>query len=136
MWYNNIGDVMKILKKENWWVWLLLLLFSQGSSTFVLGALLDVYDKNAWYTKWYIWVIGLVLIIPFGVMITTFTLEILSKIAYKLDVKGSEYYLSPYIWIILIIIPFIGWIAFAILMLYLEIAILVKLYAGNGEKYI
>ena len=136
MWYNISGDVMKILKKENWWVWLLLLLFSQGSSTFVLGALLDVYDKNAWYTKWYIWLIGLVLIIPFGVMITVFTLEILTKTAAKLDVKGSEYYLSPYIWIILIIIPFIGWIAFVALILYLEIAILIKLHTGNGEKYI
>lgn len=136
MWYNISGDVMKILKKENWWVWLLLFLFSEGSSNLVLGALLDVYDKNAWYTKWYIWVIGLVLIIPFGIMITAFTLEILSKTAAKLDVKGSEYYLSPYIWIILIIIPFIGWIAFVALMLYLEIAILVKLHAGNGEKYI
>lgn len=136
MWYNNGGDVMKILKKENWWIWLLLLLFSQGSSTFVLGALLDIYDKNAWYTKWHIWVIGFVLVIPFGVMVTVFTLEILSKTAAKLDVKGSEYYLSPYIWIILIIIPFIGWITFVMLMLYLEIAILVKLHAGNGEKYI
>lgn len=136
MWYNISGDVMKILKKENWWVWLLLLLFSQGSSTFVLGALLDVYDKKSWYTKWYIWVIGLLLIIPFSVMVTAFTLEILSKTAAKLDVKGSEYYLSPYVWIILIIIPFIGWIVFTILILYLEIAILVKLHAGNGEKYI
>ena len=136
MWYNISGDVMKILKKENWWAWLLLLLFSQGSSTFVLGALLDVYDKKAWYTKWYIWVIGLVFIIPFGVMTTVFSIEILSKIAAKLDVKGREHYLSPYIWIILIIIPFIGWIAFIALTLYLEIAILVKLHAGNGEKYI
>lgn len=30
---------MKILKRENWWIWLLLTLFSQGSSTLVLGAL-------------------------------------------------------------------------------------------------
>ena len=136
MWYNISGDVMKILKKENWWIWLLLLLFSEGTSNLVLGALLDVYDKKAWYTKWYIWVIGLLLIIPFTVMITAFTLEILCKTAAKLDVKGSEYYLSPYIWIILIIIPFLGWITFAILILYLEVAILVKLYNGNGEKYI
>ena len=136
MWYNISGDVMKILKKENWWIWLLLFLFSEGTSNLVLGALLDVYDKKAWYTKWYIWVIGLLLIIPFGVMITAFTLEILSKTAAKLEVKGSEYYLSPYVWIILIIIPFIGWIVFVVLMLYLEIAILVKLHAGNGEKYI
>lgn len=136
MWYNTSGDVMKILKKENWWVWLLLLLFSEGTSNLVLGALLDVYDKKAWYTKWYIWLIGLILIIPFGVMVTAFNLQILSKTAAKLYVKGSEYYLSPYIWIILIIIPFIGWIVFIGLVLYLEIAILVKLHAGNGEKYI
>ena len=69
-------------------------------------------------------------------VVTAFTLEILCKTAVKLDVKGSEYYLSPYIWIILIIIPFIGWIAFIALTLYLEIAILVKLHSGNGEKYI
>ena len=136
MWYNNNGDVMKILRKENWWIWLLLLLFSQGSSTFVLGALLDVYNKESWYTKWYIWVIGLVLIIPFSVMVTTFSLEILCKTAAKLDVKGSEAYLSPYVWIMLIIIPFIGWLAFIALILYLEITILVKLHRGNGEKYI
>ena len=44
---------MKILKRENWWIWLLLMLFSSGSSNIVLGALLDVYDKNAWYAnKW------------------------------------------------------------------------------------
>ena len=69
-------------------------------------------------------------------MIVAFNIEITIKTAAKLEVKGSEYYLSPYIWIILIIIPFIGWIAFIALMLYLEIAILIKLHTGNGEKYI
>lgn len=38
---------MQILKKENWWIWLLLLLFSSGSSPLVLGALLNVYNKNS-----------------------------------------------------------------------------------------
>ena len=127
---------MFLLKKENWWIWLILFIFSEATSTIVLGALLDIYDKKAWYTKWYIWVIGLVLIIPFSVMITAFNIQITSKTASKLDVKGSEYYLSPYIWIILLIIPIIGWIAFAALILYLNIAILVKLYKGTGEKYI
>ena len=54
----------------------------------------------------------------------------------KLDVKGHEYYLSPYVWIILLIIPVVGWIAFVALLLYLNIAILVNLYKGHGEKYI
>jgi len=94
---------MKLLKKENWWIWLILFIFSDATSTIVLGALLDVFDKKAWYTKWYIWIIGLVLIIPISVMIVVFNIEITSKTASKLGVKGSEYYLSPYIWIILLI---------------------------------
>lgn len=124
---------MKILKKENWWIWLLLALFGGGSSVIILGALLDVYDKNAWYTKWYIWVLG---ILAFNIAPSVFCLQITCKTAAKLDVKGHEYYLSPYIWIILLIIPVIGWITFIALLLYINIAILVKLHAGNGEKYI
>ena len=127
---------MFLLKKEKWWIWLLLFIFSEATSTIVLGALLSVYDKKAWYTKWYIWVIGLVLIIPFSIMAMIFNLQITSNTAAKLEVKGSEYYLSPYIWIILLIIPVVGWIAFVALILYLNIAILVNLHKGNGEKYI
>lgn len=127
---------MYLLKKENWWIWLLLLLFSSGASTIVLGAMLDVYNKDSWYTKWYIWVIGIVLIVPFSIMVAILNIDVLTKTAYKLDVKGKDYYLSPYIWIILIIIPIIGWICFVALLIYLNIAILVKLKSGNGEKYI
>lgn len=127
---------MKILKKENWWIWLLLFLFSETTSTLILGALLDVYDKNAWYTKLKNWLIGLLFIIPFIVMLYVFIIEITSKTAAKLKVKGHEYYLSPYVWIILLIIPIIGWIGFVVLFLYLNIAILVNLYKGYGEKYI
>ncbi len=127
---------MKILKKENWWIWLLLFIFSEATSTIVLGALLDVYDKKSWYAKWKNWLIGLVLIIPFTIMIAVFNIEILCKTAAKLEVKGHELYLSPYIWLILIIIPFLGWILLAILILYLNIAILVNLYKGKAEKYI
>ena len=127
---------MKLLKKDAWWIWLILFIFSEGTSTLVLGALLDVYKKDAWYTKWYIWAICLILIIPITIAISIFNIEITSKTAAKLEVKGHEYYLSPYIWIILLIIPFIGWILFVILYLYLIISILVKLHAGNGEKYI
>lgn len=127
---------MKLLRKENWWVWLLLLLFSSGASPIVLAAMLDLLKKDAWYAKWYYWVIGLVLVLPFIVMIYVLYIELTSKTASKLNVKGSEYYLSPYIWIIMIIIPFIGWIVFIVLYLYLNIAILINLKNGKGEKYI
>lgn len=128
---------MKILKKENWWIWLLLMLFSQGTSTIVLGALLDVYDKNAWYAKWQYWVIGLIcFIFPAMIMISIFTIQILCQTAAKLDIPGKEIYLSPYIWIIGAIIPFIGWTCIAAGLIYLEIYTLVALYQGNAEKYI
>ncbi|MDD3341279.1 MAG: hypothetical protein PHN72_03670 [Bacilli bacterium] len=128
---------MKILKKENWWIWLLLFLFSSGSSTLVLGALLDAYDKNAWYTKWQYWVLGLLLFIfPFFIMLAIFYMQILTQTSAKLGVAGHEYYLSPYIWIVLMIIPIVGWILFTVLFVYLEIMTIVSLYRGNGEKYI
>jgi len=136
LWYNNGGENMNILKKENWWIWLILFLFSGGASTIVLGALLNLFNKNEWYAKISYWFIGFILIIPFSIMIAVLNLQITSKTAAKLDVKGSEYYLSPYIWIILLIIPIIGWLIFILLVLYLNINILVNLSKGKGEKYI
>lgn len=128
---------MKILKRENWWIWLLLMIFSNGSSDFVLGALLDVYDKNAWYTKWQYWLIGVLLFVfPAAIMVSIFSIEIMCKVAAKLKVAGHELYLSPYVWILLIIIPVIGWILFAVLLIYIQIMTLVMLYRGAGEEYI
>ena len=127
---------MYLLKKENWWIWLILFIFTGGSSTIVLGALLSVFDKNSWYAKWYIWLIGLLLIIPFYIMSVVLLIQITSLASAKLNIKGKEFYLSPYIWIILLIIPIIGWILFIVLLIYINISILVKLYNGEGEKYI
>jgi len=127
---------MSLLKRENWWIWLLLFIFSGGTSEILLGALLDVFDKDAWYTKWYIWVIGLVLILPFAVMVFAFYIDILTKSAARLEIDESDYYLSPYVWVILIIIPIVGWIMFVVLYIYLNIKILIELNKGKGEKYI
>lgn len=128
---------MNLLKKENWWIWLLLLLFSNGTSPLVLGALLDVYNKDAWYKKWYYWVTGILfLFLPFIIMIYVFYLQILTLSAAKLEVKGKEIYLSPYIWILAVIVPILGWIYITIMTIYLNIAVLAKLKQGKGEKYI
>ncbi|MBE6138515.1 MAG: hypothetical protein E7173_02075 [Firmicutes bacterium] len=128
---------MKILKRENWWIWLLLLLFSQGSSSLVLGALVDVYDKNAWYAKWQYWVIALLcLVYPALIMASIFLIQILCLTAAKLDIPGKEIYLSPYLWIIGAVIPFIGWACLIAGIIYLEVYTLIALYRGNAEKYI
>lgn len=126
---------MKILKQENWWIWLLLAIFSSGSNTLVLGSLLDVYKKNSWYTKWYYWVIGLITVIPFGIMIAIFYLQIMCLTASKLEVTGKEIYLSPYIWILCAIIPVLGWLIGIIMAIYIQVDIIYRLYLGNGEKY-
>lgn len=127
---------MDILKRENYWIWILLLLFSGGSSNLVLGALLDVFDKDAWYAKPRNWILGFVcLIFPFFIMIMVFYIEILCKANAKLKTPGSEIYLSPYIWIIYLIIPIIGWIIFLVQLVYLSIWPIVMLYQGNGELY-
>lgn len=128
---------MELLKKENWWIWFLLALFSGGSSTIVLGALLDCFNKKAWYANYKNWLIGFIcLFFPFAIMVAVFNIQFLCLVAAKLEVPGKEVYLSPYIWILCIIIPIIGWIAFMVMILYLEIWILVSLYRGNGEVYI
>ena len=124
---------MNILKKENYWIWILLFFFSGGCSNVVLGALLDVFDKNAWYAKPKNWILGFVcLIIPFFVMMLVFYIEILSKTNAKLKTPGKEIYLSPYIWILYLIVPIIGWIIFLVQIIYLSIWPIVMIYKGNG----
>lgn len=128
---------MNILKRENAWVWLLLLLFTNGASTLVLGALLDVYDKEAWYAKWQNWLIGFLLFVfPFFIMIVVFTIQITVLVAAKLEVPTKELYLTPYIWILGVIIPFIGWLFLGFYLLYISIMIIVQLFEGKGEKYV
>ena len=83
---------MSLLKRENYWIWLLLLLFSNGTSNICLGAMVGVFDKNAWYAKPKNWILGAVcFIFPVFIMASIFYIQILCETAKKLDVKGSEY---------------------------------------------
>lgn len=128
---------MNLLKRENWWLWLLLNFFSGGAAFISLAVLLDVLDENAWYAKWQNWLIGIVcFFFPFFIMMTVFFIQMECQVAAKLGVKGSEYYLSVYVWLLLLIIPIIGWTLLAILMIYIFIWTLVALYKGEGEAYI
>ncbi len=128
---------MDLLKQKNWWIWLLISIFGGWTSNLFLGALLNVYDKEAWYAKWQNWLLGILLLVfPFVIMVAIFNLQITSLVAAKLDVPGKEIYLSPYIWILLLIIPIIGWILLSVLIIYLNIWIIVMLYRGSGEQYV
>ena len=167
---------MNLLKKENWWIWLMLAFLSGGSSILVLGALLNVYEKEAWYYRWTkklpkwvtiglficIGVVSLVSTLFFSYIFTydssypnqlftglfsillllymvisltlaVFQIQILAQVNAKLKTPGSEIYLSPYIWILGIIIPIIGWSLLVVMYLYLQIWYLVMLYRGEGN---
>ena len=127
---------MKLLEQKNWWIWLLAFLFGNTVSTFMLGALLDVYDKNAWYANKRNWILGaLFFIFPVFIMFAIFTIQITCEVANKLGVKGSEYYMSPFVWLLLMIIPIIGWTLLSVMALYLNIWTILALHSGAGEKY-
>lgn len=128
---------MDILKKQNYWIWILLTLFTLGSSNIVLGALLGVFNKKSWYANPKNWIIGLLcLIFPFFIMAIVFELQIVCLTNARLNTPGKELYLSPYIWLLCLIVPILGWIIFLVLIIYLHIWPIVMLYNGNGEKYI
>ena len=128
---------MSFLKKSNFIVSLLFSLGLNDIFILVLADELKLYDKNAWYMKWYYWVIGIIcFFVPVLVMLMIFELQMLTAAAKKLNVAGSEIYATPYSWILLIIIPIIGWILLLVMYIYLNVWILVKLFKGEGEKYL
>ncbi len=127
---------MILLKRENWWIWLLLLIFTSGSSTYALAALLNCYDKDAWYANYEYWLIGgLCLILPALIMVYVLYIEMLCKCAAKLNVSGKEIYMSPYTWILCLIVPFVGWVLLFVMIFYLQIWTLINLSHGEGDNY-
>ena len=127
---------MDLLKRENFWIWILLEVIT-GLSIYVLAALLGVYDKNAWYAKWQNWLLGLLLFVfPIFIMFIVFSIQISIETAKKLNVPGEEIYDSPLVWMALLIVPILGWFIFGLLVFYLTIMVLIQLYKGEGEQYI
>ncbi len=124
---------MILLKREYFWFWILL--YAMGGPI-LLAAMLDCFKEDSWYFNWKNWLIGLILLFPFAVMLNVLNFQMLAVTAKKLDIAGSEYYLSPYIWLILFIVPIFGWILLFVMIIYLYIMTFVKLYQGEAEKYI
>lgn len=128
---------MTLLKRKFWWFWLLLNIITGSISNLFLGALLNVYEKGAWYTKWYYWVLGVIFgLFPALIMLIVLIIDVTIKIAEKLEVPGSDLYALPYPWIVSFIIPIVGWAVFVVMLVYINLWYAVKLLQGKGEKYI
>lgn len=128
---------MNLLRRKYAIVWLILSIISLNVSNLLLGYLLDVYEENAWYTKWYYWVLGFIFgIFPGIIMFLILNISVSTKVAKKLEISGYDIYCYPYIWSISLIIPVFGWSLFIIILLYLYILTMYNLFKGKAEEFI
>lgn len=126
---------MNLLKRNNWFIVMLLNIITFGFFNFILASFMKLYDKDAWYFKWPYWVFGgITLILPAIIMLIVFNIQMTCKIALKLGISGHKIYNVPYSWVLFIIIPILGWTMLIIMYLYIEIMIIVKLFQGYAEK--
>lgn len=128
---------MRYLRKKNWFICFLLNLVTLGMFTFYIGKKLDVYEDDAWYCNFSFWVISFLLgIIPSIFLFVVFNIEIGSRVCEKLSVPFDKYYSYPYIWILFLIVPVIGWSLFIVFYIYVHFWYIFYLERGYGEKYI
>ena len=127
---------MSLLKKENWFVNLLLMILTQGFYIFILAYLLKVYKKDAWYANYRYWV-GSVLFffLPVFLLLLVFWVQTICMVASKLNVPGKEIYGYPYAWIVCLIVPIVGWALLLVMLIYIQVWIIVMLFKGEGKAY-
>lgn len=126
---------MSLLRKENWFVYVIVTLLGQGIFTFALASDLGLYEKDAWYTKWYYWLLGIIFFVfPALIMLVVLNISLQIKICEKLNVKGSEIYSLPYPWIVSLIVPILGWSIFIVMLIHIYYYPAVSIYKGEGEK--
>ncbi len=128
---------MSLLKRENWFVNLLLLLMTQGFYGFALAHFLKQYKKDAWYHDYRYWVAAvLCFFFPVLLLGIIFMVQMLSSVAVKLNVPGKEIYGYPYAWILCLIVPIVGWTLLIVMWIYILVWTSVSLAHGEGEAYI
>lgn len=114
-----------------WWLFLTFITF--GLNIFYLAYLLDLYDEDAWYSNYKYWFAGLFLIIPGILMMCFFIIQMTVKVSAELNVPGKEIYSSVYLWILLFIIPFLGWTTLMLMAAYITIMPSVQIIRGKAN---
>lgn len=109
------------LKENYFWIYVVLNVVTLGLFTFYIAHKLDLYDKNAWYCRWYYWILGFFFgIFPGLIMFLVFSIKVGTLVSAKLKVPGENIYLPPYVWIISLIVPILGWTIFIVLYFYVH----------------
>ena len=120
-----------MLKKENWFICFIMMIFTFGGYIFILASQLNLFKKDKWYSNYKYWLYGtLALIFPVFVMLIVLVIEMTVEVAKKLKIDGSDIYGNPYVWIGLLIIPVIGWIFFLVMYIYLQFYIVINIKKG------
>lgn len=128
---------MSLLKKEIWFIDLILVVFTGGFIHLGFATLMNLYDEKAWYSNYKYWLAGfLCLIFPIVIMVIIFLVQMIVKVAEALEVPGKQIYNSPYAWILCLILPIIGWVIFFVMLIYITIWPVIMIYQGYGEKYL
>lgn len=126
-----------LLNKKNWWIYLLFNIMTFGLINFIIADMMEIYDKNAWYTKKIYWLGALIcFILPVIIMFIVFLIQISVEVAHSLNVDGDKIYDNVYVWILCLIIPIVGWIMLIVMYLYINVFSAVAIYNGEGAKYL
>lgn len=128
---------MKNLNKEQWTKQFFMTILTLGISNLFLAKKIGAYDEEAWYTKPLYWVLAfLCFIFPLPIMFMVFYFTITTHVCEKLNVPYKEIYLSPYVWLLCLGVPIIGWSLFCVMSIYVIFWPVVMIHRGEGEKYI
>ena len=117
-----------MLKKENWFIYFIMMIFTFGGYIIIPASQLNLFKKNKWYSNYKYWLYGtLALVLPVFVMLIILVIQMTVEVAKKLKVDGSDIYGNPYVWISLLIIPLVGWVLFIVMYIYLHFYIVINI---------
>lgn len=123
-----------MLKKENWFIYFIMMIFTFGGYIIIPASQLRLFQKDKWYSNYKYWLFGaLALFLPVIIMLVVLVIEMTVEVALKLKVDGSDIYGNPYVWIGLLIVPVIGWVLFLVMYIYLHFYIVINIKKGVLE---